>query len=191
MRMLKITLVACGLVLASAPAFGQAGAPDSLQFIKAVKERDGNTATQLISDHPTIVNAKDGSGDTGLIVAVRNGDSEWTDFLLYKGADVNMPGAGGDTPLIAAARVSFDDGADTLIRLAAKVDAANKSGETPLIVAVQQRDSRLVRLLLEHGADPDRTDFAGYSARDYAARDTRSRDLLRLINDKKPKKTGL
>jgi ankyrin repeat protein len=189
--MLKITLVACGLALLTGPAFGQAGMPDSFQFIKAVKDRDGNTATQLISDHPTIVNAKDGSGDTGLIVAIRNGDKDWMDFLLYKGADANMGGAGGDTPLIAAARVGFDEGADTLIRLGAKVDAANKSGETPLIVAVQQRDSRLVRLLLEHGADPDHADsVAGYSARDYATRDTRSRDILKLINDEKPTKAG-
>ena len=53
---------------------------------------------------------------------------------------------------------------------------------------MQQRDARLVRLLLAHGADPDRTDaVAGYSARDYATRDTRSRDIQKLINDKKPK----
>jgi hypothetical protein len=46
----------------------------------------------------------------------------------------------------------------------------------------------MVRLLLNAGADPDRTDSAaGYSARDYATRDTRSRDILKLITDKKPK----
>jgi hypothetical protein len=46
-----------------------------------------------------------------------------------------------------------------------------------------------VKALLEAGADPDRTDnVAGYSARDYANRDPRARDIQKLINDKKPKK---
>jgi len=44
-----------------------------------------------------------------------------------------------------------------------------------------------VKLLLDHGANPDHTDaVAGYSARDYATRDPRARAILKLINDKKP-----
>jgi hypothetical protein len=44
-----------------------------------------------------------------------------------------------------------------------------------------------VKLLLDHGADPDKTDAAaGYSARDYATRDPRAREILMLINNKKP-----
>ena len=77
---------------------------------------------------------------------------------------------------------------ERLLGLGAKVDGTNRAGETPLIIAVQQRDARLVKSLLDAGADPDRTDnVAGYSARDYAARDSRARDILKLINDKKPK----
>jgi ankyrin repeat protein len=61
-------------------------------------------------------------------------------------------------------------------------------GETALIIAVQQRDVPMVRMLLEAGANPDKPDSAaGYSARDYATRDPRARDILKLINDKKPK----
>ena len=181
-----------GFALLAVPASAQFEGPDSLQFVKAVQDRDGNKATQLLSDHPTVINAKDGKGDTGLIVAIRNGDSDWADFLISKGADPNLPGAGGDTPLVTAAKSGLYDVADLLIRLGVKVDGTNRSGETPLIIAVQQRDTRLVRLLLQHGADPDRTDAAaGYSARDYAQRDARSRDIQRLIDEKKPKKTGL
>lgn len=189
MKSLKIVFAIGAIAAISYPALAQQGVgPDSYQFIKAVEKRDGNTATQLLADHPTVINAKDAKGDTGLIMAVRNGDDDWTRFLLYKGADPNKPGAGGDTPLIAAARVSFDSGADSLLGAGAAVDATNNSGETPLIVAVQQRDARLVRMLLARGANPDRTDsLAGYSARDYATRDTRARDILKLINDAKPK----
>ena len=75
--------------------------------------------------------------------------------------------------------------------MGAKIDQANKMGETPLIVAVQQRQTPVVRLLLAAGANPDKTDSAaGYSARDYAQRDSRARDILKLIQDKKPKATA-
>ena len=78
-----------------------------------------------------------------------------------------------------------------LIGIGAKVDGANRMGETPLIIAVQQRELPIVRRLLDAGANPDRTDAAaGYSARDYATRDGRSRDILKLIEDKKPKPTA-
>jgi ankyrin repeat protein len=53
---------------------------------------------------------------------------------------------------------------------------------------VQARNARAVRALLEAGADPDKNDFAGYSARDYAKRDTRSRQMIDLIQAKKPAK---
>jgi hypothetical protein len=50
-----------------------------------------------------------------------------------------------------------------------------------------------VKLLLAKGADPDKKDSAaGYSARDYAKRDTRSRALLAAIESvakPKPAKT--
>ncbi|HWC55378.1 MAG TPA: ankyrin repeat domain-containing protein [Sphingomicrobium sp.] len=187
MKSLKIVLAATAIALVSTPVSAQIG-PDSHQFIDAVQKRDGDKATQLLTDHPTIINAKDGNGDTGLTIAIRNGDSDWTGFLLQKGADPNLGGAHGDTPLITAARVGFDQAADWLLGLGAEVDETNKAGETPLIVAVQQHDIRLVRLLLDHGADPDHTDAAaGYSARDYAARDPHSRDILQLLNQKKPK----
>jgi len=188
MKSLNIFLAAAGLSLLSTPALAQLGGNSGQDFIDAVQKRDGNKATSLVQSHPTIVDTKDSKGDTGLIVVIRAGDRDWTGFMLKNHADPNMQGAGGDTPLIAAAKTGFDDAVTWLLGLGAKVDGTNRAGETPLIIAVQQRDARLVKILLDAGADPDRTDnVAGYSARDYAARDTRARAILKLINDKKPK----
>lgn len=188
MKSLKITFAAAALALLSAPAVAQLAGNDGQDFIDAVQKRDGNKATELVDQHPTIIDTKDGSGDTGLIIAIRGDDSDWTGFLLRKGADPNLQGAGGDTPLIAAAKAGFDQAVSWLLGLGAKVDGTNRKGETPLIIAVQQRDSHMVKQLLDAGADPDHTDnIAGYSARDYATRDQRARDILKLINDKKPK----
>jgi len=159
----------------------------SFDFIKAVQKSDGDKATQLLTDNPRIVNSRDDDGNTALIIAISREDPDWTGFLLKKGADVNLGGRNGDTPLIAATRVGFEDAVEWLISLGAKVDATNRSGETPLIVAVQQRQPLIVRVLLDHGADPDRSDtVAGFSARDYAKRDNRGREILQMIEAKKP-----
>ena len=157
-------------------------------FVEAVKKRDGDKAIGILQAHPNgIVDTKDGDGNTGLIIAISRSDETWTGYLLNNGADPNLGGKGGDTPLIAAARVGFADAVGWLIGLGAKVDGANRMGETPLIIAVQQRELPIVRKLLDAGANPDKTDAAaGYSARDYAKRDTRSREILKMIEDRKP-----
>jgi uncharacterized protein len=180
------------LVAISGIAAAQQITPPSYDFVQAVKNRNGDKATQILNDNPPgIVNARDGGGDTGLIIAISRQDSNWTGFLLNKGADPNLGGKGGDTPLIAAARVGFEDAVEWLLGLGAKVDAPNKMGETPLIIAVQQRQVPIIKLLLAAGANPDKTDSAaGLSARDYAERDTRSRQILQLIEAKKPKTTA-
>jgi ankyrin repeat protein len=184
-------LAAAAFAVVSSPAAAQLGPGyESLEFVDAVKKSDGDKATELMNAKPasTLVNARDGDGNTALIIAIARKDPEWTGFLLNKGADPNLAGKGGDTPLIVAARYGFDDGVEWLLNLGAKVDGANRMGETALITAVQQRQTPVVRLLLNAGADPDKTDnAAGYSARDYAQRDGRSRDILQLIQTKKPK----
>ena len=181
-------LPALAVMVTAVPATAQSGF-DGEKFVTAVRDRDGTEAMEILRERgPTILNARDEKGETGLIVAISRRDEDWAMFMLQQGADANQAARNGDTPLIAAARVGFTSVAEPLLELGAKVDAANRMGETALIVAVQQRHTPLVKLLLAAGADPDRTDSAaGYSARDYAKRDTRTRDILKLIEAKKPK----
>lgn len=169
------------------PAAGQFVSASS-DLVKAIHNRDGNKVTQLLdSNPPGLVDARDGDGNTPLIITIARQD-EWAAFLLSRGADPNLPGNGGDTPLIAAARVGYLDAINWLLTAGARVDAENRMGETPLIVAVQQRQALAVKRLLAAGANPDEADSAaGLSARDYAERDSRSRQILQLIEAKKPK----
>lgn len=191
-KKLSFAIVTSGILLTIAvPAAAQLGAGyKGSAFVEAVKNRDGNKAQEAMGDNPSpaIINARDGDNNTALIISVARRDPEWTGFLLSKGADPNLAGKGGDTPLIVAARLGFDEAVGWLLDMGAKVDTTNRMGETALITAVQQRQTPIVRQLLQHGADPDKTDTAaGYSARDYARRDTRSRDILQLISAKKPR----
>jgi ankyrin repeat protein len=189
MSRLKFAVLALSLGAIAAPALSQAGGFDGVQFVDAVKKRDGEKIMEFIrKDGAGIVNAKDVDGNTALIIAIADRNEDYTAFLLNNGADVNLQGKGGDTPLIAAARVGYGDAAEWLLTKGAKVDGTNRMGETPLIIAVQQRQLGMVRMLLSVGADPDKTDnAAGLSARDYATRDTRAREILQAIEARKPK----
>jgi ankyrin repeat protein len=182
-------LVAVVVMICAAPAAAQLAGNQGSDFVEAVRGRDGDKASQLLqSNPPSLINTRGADGDTPLLIAIERRDEDWTGFLLNKGADPNLPGKGGELPLVAASRMGFETAAEWLLSGGAKVDGANRAGETALIVAVQSHQPSLVRLLLSLGADPDKTDHVqGYSAREYATRDPRARDILKLITDQKPK----
>jgi ankyrin repeat protein len=173
-----------GALAAAAPA--QIGGHDGEKFVELVRQGDNAEALALLQRKPIIIDAVDTRGDTALLAAIRNRDHGWTAHLLHARANPNLAPRGGDTPLIAATRAGFTEAARWLLGVGAKVDANNRRGETALIVAVQERDQALVELLLSAGADPDRADSAaGYSARDYAKRETRFPALLGAIEARK------
>jgi ankyrin repeat protein len=183
--------LALGLAIAAAaPAAAQITGSDGEAFVAAMREGDGSKAMALVEKPgSTVVNYRGGDGNAGLHIAMRNRNGNWVGFLLSHGADPNMGDKNGDTPLILAARLGYSEGAARMLMARAMVDKANRLGETALIVAVQQRQPAIVRMLLQAGANPDRTDHAsGYSARDYAKRDNRSQELIRLIETVKARK---
>ena len=187
MNALKRLLVAVAVAAIGVPLAAQDSGYDGAQFVKALQDGKSDDALKLLKSKPTLVNARDFNGETALIAAIKNRDSDWTGYLLNQGADPDLADDSGDTPLIAAARAGFQDAVGWLVGLNAKVDATNRAGETALIVAVERRQVPIVRLLLQAGADPDKADsVAGYSARDYAKRDNRTPELLKLIEAKKP-----
>src|SRR4051812_17276156 len=112
MRSLRFAIAAATMLALAAPAGAQMSV-DSADFIAAVQKGDGGKAGQLLTDHPTIIDSRDGKGDTALIIAINRGDGDWTAFLLNKGADPNLASTkSGDTPLIAASRIGFEDAAE-------------------------------------------------------------------------------
>lgn len=192
MRKLRFWAVALSALALAAPAAAQSSNKGE-EFVEAVRKSDGNKVTELLAGNSNsgLVNSRSFDGETALTIALARSDEDWTGFLLNNGADPNLAAKSSDTPLIIAARVGFFDAVGWLLGLGAKVDVANRSGETALIVAVQARQPQVVRLLLNAGADPDRTDnVAGFSARDYAKRDPRARDVLKLIEAKKASPKG-
>ena len=165
--------------------------PDSEIFLEAIEEQRNNDVVDMVTRKGRgVINSRGYSGVTPLSVAMRKRATLYINFLLQNGADPNLAEKNGDTPLIIAARSGYVEGIATMVTARAAIDATNRQGETALIVAVQNRHVQAVKRLLEAGASPTKTDNAsGLSARDYAARDRRSGEILRLIDSVKPKPT--
>jgi ankyrin repeat protein len=163
------------------------------KFLEAVRKKDGQEVTDLLNEPgTTIVNTHDSSnGDTALHIVTQRRDVTWMSFLIGKGANVDARNGQGATPLQIAVSLDFPDGVQTLLGGHAKVDEPGAQGETPLITAVHRRDIAIMRLLLKAGADPDRADNSGRSARDYAMLEGKSSTLVAEIeNNARPRGQG-
>lgn len=184
---------ALGLPLAAmiAPGVAQAQFSDSYNFLKAVRDRDGEKATALLAKPGgTVINTRDlKTGETALHIVVARRDPAWLNFMLAKGGKPDLANAQGDTPLMLATQLRWVDGIRVLVANGATIDKPNDNGETPLIRAVQLRDLGTVRLLVSLGANPDKRDtIAGMSARDYAEREGRAAGLTDALAAAKPVK---
>jgi len=111
--------------------------------------------------------------------------------VLDLGLDPNQVGASGRTPLMVAARLDLVEAANILLAHGARLDTGAKdavaqtdstgdplcmsgdkaAGDTPgrtaLSYAVELGSPAIVRLLLDHGADPNKPDSNGRRPADY------------------------
>lgn len=184
--LLATSLLATALL--ASPASAQFS--DSYNFLKAVRDRDGTKATEILSKPGSVlVDTRDiGTQETALHIVTKGRDLQWMNFILARDAKADVRDKDGLTPLIIATRMRFAEGATALLKGGASVDFANNAGETPLIIAVQMRDPTMTRLLLNNGANPDRKDrVAGQSARDYAKSDPRAGAILKIIEEPRSK----
>lgn len=160
---------------------------DGYKFLQAVEKQDQGAVEQLLNKNSVLINSRDRTdGHTALHIAVRARAYSWLSYLLGKGADPNAADKNGVTPLMLASQTGQTDAVVALARSGARVDVPNDAGETPLISAVHNRNLAMVRLLLAAGANPDRADNSGRSARDYAKLDGADSPTLAAIarNDK-------
>jgi ankyrin repeat protein len=174
------------LALAATPAAAQQFS-DSYEFLEAVRKVDGTKVNRFLEDKSLrIVNSKDrNTGEAALHIVAKRRDITYLRVLMNQpDINPNIQDRAGETPLLVAVSANWEDGVSRLARGGANVNLANARGETPLIRAVLLHNDRLVRMLLDAGADPDRADFqAGMSARDYARRESRYPVIAKLLDE--------
>ena len=189
MKAARTHLMIAALAVTLASGAAAQSRPDSETFLEAIEEQRNNDVIDLVTRKGSaVINSRGYSGATPLTVAMRKRATLYVNYLLQNGADPDLADKNGETALMIAARVGFLEGIGAMIAATAAIDATNRQGETALIVAVQNRHVQAVKRLLEAGASSSRTDSAsGLSARDYAVRDRRSSDILKLIDGVKAK----
>ena len=105
------------------------------------------------------LNVRNENGQTPLHVAVINGMVASARLLIDAGADINIPDKYQQTALHMAADLGYDDIVDALIkRPDVNLNVRNEDGNTPLDVAVMSGMEQCAQLLIDAGADINRSD---------------------------------
>jgi hypothetical protein len=99
------------------------------------------------------------------------------ELLVESGAELSS----GDTALYACIAVEENDAEllENIIRYGGNINSSTKDGTTPLHRAVCDGNVQMVELLLEHGADINKQDNNGWSARDLA--DQQGHDDIQVL----------
>lgn len=150
--------------------------PGSVEMPDAVGELDRNliryayagdlAKVKALVDKGANVNVGDQNQRTPLIFAATNGHTPVVKFLITAGAIVDAKDGGGWTALLYASKRSFNDTAALLVDKGADVNTqSKKKGVTALMLAAVWDNEELAQLLLKHGADAQRTDTFGRTAR--------------------------
>ncbi len=97
---------------------------------------------------------------TALIDAVKNGDYELAEALIYSDAPLNEEDDKGDSALIWSIRESANHPQnikilELLLKKGADLNKQNTAGDTPLITAAQENNLEAIELLLSYKPDLD------------------------------------
>ena len=145
----------------------------------AAKCGDIKTAELLLSKGASI--GMSANGYSPLAWAIWARQESICRFLIERGADANVQGLDGETPLIVAIGFS-EEIALLLINNGAFVDRQNVRGTAPLIQAIVMGRLRVVKALIENGANVNVTKL-GETALRIASRERREEIVIFLITN--------
>jgi ankyrin repeat protein len=128
--------------------------------------------TRLLVAAGAKVRVRTALGNTPLLLAARRaGNSRTVQMLLERDADATERNKAGISPILSSAASGDIETVRLLLDAGAKADYFPKSNDlraaafaglrTPLMWAAYYDDVRMIRLLLEHGADPNHSTYFG------------------------------
>jgi ankyrin repeat protein len=153
-----------------------------------IRDNDGRTpfhlaleyshcdAALLLLQHGADINTADNSGRTPLHLAAGAGCVEVVKRLLERGADPNVCDKNRNSVLHYAVKSLNKDIVKLILPVYRNVNMRNTYGETPLRVLIREcakweqwkQCYEIVKMLIEHGADPTIPDAKGYTPLDSA-----------------------
>lgn len=160
------------------------------ELTDAVRNNDLNKIKKLIANDVD-VNEKDKEGFTPLIIASGIGDKEAVGLLLMAGADVNiLDNRMGASALHKVAQSGIIDIAKMLLEHGAFINLQSpQNGHTPLIDAVWHEREKLIKFLLEQGANADIAGTDNFKAIDWANRGNHPEKITAILKEYEIKKS--
>jgi ankyrin repeat protein len=150
----------------------------------AAQARENATVGSLLQQKLD-VNAPQPDGTTALHWAVREDDLETADLLIRAGANVKAANRFGATPLSLAATNGNAAMIEKLLKAGEDANAVvSESGDTVLMLASRTGKPEAVAMLLNHGADVNKTNTTGQTALMWAAAEKNSGAVQVLIEHK-------
>jgi ankyrin repeat protein len=117
------------------------------QMLEAVKSGDVASVNALLDANPSLVNAKNESGVSAILLATYFGHRDIAEVLLAKGAELNIFEAAASGQLDRIRMLTEED--------SGLVDSYSSDGFTPLGLAAFFGRKDVLDFLLAHGANPN------------------------------------
>jgi ankyrin repeat protein len=161
--MRKLLIAGMSIVLLAAAALPQ-------EIFEALRKNDAAAVKALVEKSPAIVDSRDGDGLTPLHYAATEGDVDLINYLVDKGAKLELQSARAKTPLHLAAMNDRRDAVAALLKRGAALETRDDYGRTALVLCARELGGAgTARLLLDAGADINSADKFGDTALGLAA----------------------
>jgi uncharacterized protein len=119
--------------------------PDSAAFIDAIKAGEFDRVKAMVSAEPELMDARGRTGDSAILTAVYHRQKEIVNLLVARGASLTIFEASAAGELERVER--------TIEEAPAAINEYSGDGWTPLHLAAFFGHTRVIELLLAHGAD--------------------------------------
>ncbi|MGD9347880.1 MAG: ankyrin repeat domain-containing protein [Candidatus Aminicenantes bacterium] len=139
-------------------------------IVEAAKDGDFQSVKNILENEPAKIDAKDEEGYTPLHWACMRAHWDIANYLIERGADLNVVGGDGGTQINWAVHHDNVDIIKALIDKGAKLNIRNQWGMTELHTAIWRGNIHVVEYLLDHGSDPNIKTNEGWTAMHYAYR---------------------
>jgi hypothetical protein len=149
-------------------------------IVEAAKKGNFQSVKDILETDPSKIDATDEDGYTALHWAYMRAHWDIADYLIEKGADLNVVGGDGGTQINWAVHHDNVDAVKTLIDSGAKLNIRNQWGMTELHTAIWRGNIHVVEYLLDHGSDPNIKTNEGWTAMHYAYRSGHD-DIIALL----------
>lgn len=138
------------------------------ELFDAIRVKDLEKVSKIITAHPELVNIKDERGSTPLLLATYYGAFDIASEILKHNSDINAQDISGNTALMGVCFKGYPDIAELLITNGADVNAVNFNKASALIYAATFSQEDIVKLLLKYNVDTSHKDSKGNTAFDHA-----------------------